>query len=84
MLYKKYHRDFVKKFKKGIKFRYESFYGFKEVEVEPFIVSYRDVIYVDVMVIQNGNIDHFPEHWTIVYTNGTLGKDRLKFIEDVV
>jgi len=84
MLYKKYHRDFVKKFKKGVKFRHEGFDGFKEVEVEPFIMNYRYVIHVDAMVIQNGDIDNFPEHWTIVFPDGRLGKDRLKFIEDAV
>lgn len=87
MLYKKYHRDYVRQFKKGIKFRCEGFSGFKEVVIEPFIVSYRYVIHVDVMVIQNGDIGNFPEHWTIVFTDGRLGmnmKLRLKFIEDAV
>lgn len=89
MLYKKYHRNFVKQFKKGVKFRCNDYNGFKEVIIEPFIVSYklyRNVSRVDVMILQDGNIDYYPEPWTIIFPGGVLGSMNLilKFIEDAV
>ena len=89
MLYKKYHRNFVKRFKKGVKFRFDGYSGFKEVVIEPFTVSYRlyrNVSRVDVMILQDSNIDYYPEHWTIIFPGGVLGdlNLRLKFIEDAV
>ena len=89
MLYKKYHRNFVKRFKKGVKFRFDGYSGFKEVVIEPFIVSYRLYRYVsrvDVMILQDGNIDYYPEHWNIISPRGVLGNMnlRLRFIENAI
>ena len=39
MLYKKYHRNFVKRFRKGVKYRYNDYVEniIDEVIIEPFI-----------------------------------------------
>lgn len=71
MLYKKYHRNFVKQFKKGTKFghsnecsRYKAYSYSMIVEIEPTI--YDGGIYV---------ISKCSYGWILVFPSGRLIKD---------
>ena len=56
MLYKKYHRNYVKQFKKGVKFRFKHFPA-ETVEIKPWWSGRK--IYINV-------------NWTLVFPNGRL------------
>lgn len=61
MLYKKYHRKYVSRFKKGAKFRYREYEGI--IEIKPWWSGRR--IYINVNWI----------NWTLVFPNGRLERN---------
>lgn len=71
MLYKKYHRNYVSRFKKGtkIKFIYPNYHYFviSEVKREPFIEEH-DLIKVS-------NTKPGEENWVVVFPNGEINKN---------
>ena len=67
MLYKKYHRNFVKQFKKGVKFNVgcRSFSGKFRVTREPSLDPLSSRIY-----IEDGKL----YTWTLMYVSGRINK----------
>lgn len=65
MLYKKYHRNYIRKFKKGIKICYKTYSGeIKDtVRIEPF---YNDIKNKSI------HITGSKYGWTLVYCNGRV------------
>lgn len=47
MLYKKYHRNYIRKFRKGVKF---NFFNFKLVEVTREPYSFENCIFISTMI----------------------------------
>lgn len=88
MLYKKYHRNFIRWFKKGTKFEYFVFVYGKEIMFEvvgkPFISS-ASPLSIDVSVTKSG-ISDLPGYLLLIYLNGRLGIciENIKFIENAV
>ena len=76
MLYKKYHRNFIKRFKKGVKFRHGG--RIFEVGIEPYI-TYSPVSIINFSV-GSGTFGR------LIYSSGKLCIDikTVEFIEDAV
>ena len=77
MLYKKYHRNYVRQFKKGIKFSYKTYNNeiCKDiVRIEPF---YNDI--KDKSIHMTGS----KYGWTLVYCNGRVDY-KIRIEENVV
>lgn len=70
MLYKKYHKNYVGQFKKGVKFRYRGFRS-EAIEVEPWCEN-SGRIYI------SGNKSGC---WTLVYPGGQLS-DGISIVND--
>ena len=64
MLYKKYHRNFVKQFKKGVKFRYQSYRG---------VVTRKPYYFAERIAIDCNFYD-----WVLVFPNGQLDSNMVK------
>ena len=83
MLYKKYHRNYIRRFKIGTKFKF-SRYGMEidcEVVGEPFINLLFPIGFsIDISVIRLANSD-VPVQVSLIYGSGKKGE---KFIEDAV
>lgn len=84
MLYKKYHRNFIRKFKKGVKFRYEGYKGFSrifEVVIEPY-TTYGSLSIIGFRV--DKGFGDIPAR--LIYSSGKLCIDikTVEFIEDAV
>lgn len=90
MLYKKYHRSYVRKFKKGAKFmEYIGGYSKKvmcEVDVEPFtrLTPLDCTIRMNIKIIKNGISIGSPRVWIVIFSSGRLSMVGLKFIEDAI
>lgn len=79
MLYKKYHRNFVRQFKKGTRYKFVNSRGMVcEVNVEPFI----DVVNIKVYsnIIKEGVYTTVQVQTTIINHNGQL----MKYKKDVI
>ena len=80
MLYKKYHKDFIRKFKKGS--RFNSIIGYKFYNISSYIVvkePYYSTYYLHIELQSNTCIPS----WTLIYPSGRINLD-IKAIEDVV
>jgi len=85
MLYKKYHRNYIRRFKIGTKFKFSK-YG-KEIDCEvvgePFINLLFPIGFsIDISVIKLA-ISDLPVQVPLMYGSGIKG-DSMKFIEDAV
>lgn len=85
MLYKKYHRNYIRQFKIGTKFKFSK-YGIEidcEVVGEPFINLLFPIGFsIDISVIKLA-ISDLPVQVPLMFESGTKGED-MKFIEDAV
>ena len=70
MLYKKYHRNYVKQFKKGVKFRWKT--GVDTVRIEPYKIGITD--YYEVRMTGN------RYDWILVTLGGQLADRWLNII----
>lgn len=91
MLYKKYHRNYVRKFKKGTRFMEYIGGGYSkkvtcEVDVEPFtrLTPVDCTIRMNIKVIKNGISIGSPRVWIVIFSSGKLSMVGLRFIENVV
>ena len=93
MLYKKYHRNYIKQFKVGTRFRCR-FYKYvdlkKEIECEvvgePFIkLSYTGIgiLSIDIPVTKV-DISDLPVHMSLIFLSGRLCIKNVEFIENDV
>lgn len=78
MLYKKYHRNFISRFKKGVKFRCEDFSRIFEVIIEPYAT------YSSTSIVNFSVDNYFPSR--LIYSSGKLCIDikTVEIIEDAV
>lgn len=68
MLYKKYHRNYISKFKKGTRYGYKAYSG----EI------YKDIVRREPFYNNGGiNITGKKFGWTLVYSGGRINKDLL-------
>ena len=75
MLYKKYHRKYVRKFRKGKKvIRLGCFISYKAT-VTRLVVSNRDTFstYISIDVFED--IIKKEDHWVIIYSEGSINRD---------
>ena len=78
MLYKKYHRNYIRQFKKGTKFKF-FMYEYNscrkervcEIDVEPFIEKL-DFLLRSIRVKMKGDDNIFPVFTTVIYYAGQL------------
>lgn len=84
MLYKKYHRNFIRKFKKGTRFKFfinDDTKGIMYVvNGEPFINLFKE-IFISVIKI---DISDLPIYTSLIYSNGSLSVVDIKLIEYVI
>jgi len=78
MLYKKYHKDFVKKFKVGVRFKLESYNNTYEVLKDPCI--FKSCIFVSSIICSTKR----QLNWNLISSLGIIVYKKVKFIEDVV
>ena len=83
MLYKKYHRSYVKQFKKGTKIVYRGKNREMKFEVvrEPFIYNCYYTSSIDASITKNGSRDL---QVYLVYSSGRLSIENIEFIENVI
>lgn len=84
MLYKRYHRNYVSRFKKETRFVCRKYFGHYsgeivcEITVEPFIDLFFNSIKVDTKVI-NDDV-YIQSQFTLIYYNGQLSRDVIQKI----
>lgn len=71
MLYKKYHRDFVRKFKVGFRFKLKKDSNFIQTTITDPTIELTRKPYITVVIAENT----VPAVVNLIYTNGRLMKD---------
>ena len=83
MLYKKYHRNFVKQFKKGVRFRF-SFYKQKEMVCKVNVEPYYDETFCRRNIRITGINTNGVYNLILVFTEGRLADMKCNIEEDVI
>ena len=82
MLYKKYHKDFVKQFKRRSKFKL--YYKGKEIMCDVVVEPSINSAHIDIAVITQVTHPERISLISLVFSSGKLGIVNVKFIEDAV
>lgn len=83
MLYKKYHRNFVSHFKKGVRFRF-SFYKKKEMVYKVNVEPYYDETFCRRNIRITGSNTEGVYDLVLVFTEGRLADMKYNIEEDVI
>lgn len=83
MLYKKYHRNFVKQFKKGVRFRF-SFYKKEEMVCKVNVEPYYDETFCRRNIRITGSNTMGVYDLILVFPDGQLADIKYNIEEDVI
>jgi len=72
MLYKKYHRNFVRKFRKGTKVKYNIYFSFYTVVRDPYYSN-------DHCIRFESNHSRDP-NWILVFPGGSISRNSIKIL----